>query len=394
MASCAYFPSTAALLSIFVTACLLSSVAVSKLGVFQLSKAARAAAPTFIGEWRIGTANESSLGWTVIHAPSVARRMDRARALAILNGRSLLFVGDSLTSHGTSSLVQLLTTGSWVLPLPSEPSQDNYKPVGKLVRAMVTAAARSQYSDCAKGGGLTTAAQAVHSFIHPCTEHPEIPHPGTRISYTAWRGPFNFTDEDTAVSGVRDCILEPFSRSLQPVGAQHESRSCSATSDCVHRFSKDRCDERHVFCLAAAPAIARLLEDLQPDALILNNGIWYNVYTNSSVPPVPTVDALAGVIRSAMARRAGSARPLRVVWKTTTAARERRRHVTPESQAVLVSALVAAGAEILDAYSFTSGLVANVTLADAAYYDVTHVGPAVHAEINAALLELLEDGWR
>lgn len=190
-------------------------------------------------------------------------------------------------------------------------------------------------------------------------------------------------------------MMEPFERAiLSAPSAQYDS--CNATTQCMYRFSKAKCDASRGFHLTAAPAVARLLDEQQPDALIINTGIWHayaKVYP--PVSPLQDIDEMAATIRSAIARRAGSKRPLRVVWKSTTAiVNASYSTITRELQRILESALVAAGAEVFDAYDLTLGLVANAEIAKAALFDPLHVGPAGHAEVNAALVMHLVNGWR
>lgn len=373
----------------------------SALSPFSRSARAYAALDYQQGDWRPGTAAEWSQGWTVIRTPSFTHLFDVATAREVLNGRSLLFVGDSLTMHRTRTLVHYLLSGSWVLPDSGEPSPEGYVGIGKLLYELQQDA-DSLYSenrnvhrifDCGANISIpdfSTKSFSDHWWITESSKNTERLYPGTRIDVSTWRGMYDFTDEDMAVSGVRECLTEPFLHAVEDRAARH-NYSVDVT-ECVSRYSRRRCDEEHVFRVPVAPAVTRLLDELQPDVLIINNGHWY--FNPQHIPPLATIDALAEVLRTAIAKRTGSLRPLRAIWVTTTATRDPRSNVSRSAQYALESALVAAGAEVFDAYDLTRGLTASDELVRSAFYDDLHFGPAVYAEMDAALLEHLALGWR
>ena len=377
----------------------------------------KAAAGADLPAWRHGSAVEAAQGWTVLRSPvSYALNASVERARLLLNGRRLLFIGDSVMKHQTMSLIHFLSAGTWMQPVAaiSKDVREKYVGVGALLKQTESAQrhAPNIIHDCVPRARKSTArpseAKSVsqHWWSRTCETGDAFP--GTFISYSAWRGRNAFYDEDMAASGVRRCLLEPFLKARQMPPGTVERESCSAFQDCARGVRKRHCSEKAAIRLHDAEAIARLLAELQPDVLVINTGLWEASGEGNSteaqrpVPPKIIIEAVASVIRDAIRERAeraaaGDGTPLRVIWKASTPTTDRRGAPsvlrTPCRQRALISAMLDAGAEFFDAYSLTAGLRAKGIDPSLVWYDENHFGPSVHAETNAALLGLLESGW-
>lgn len=347
----------------------------------------------------MGTELENAQGWTVVHNPSVARSLDAALARKLLNGRSVLLVGDSVTMHGAFALASALATGRWVLPFNT-----SARPLSWVTPAMTTVMKQysevervafdynPQITDCVVS--RDNGANSHHWLIGASDEHPSFPAPGTRLSFSIWRGDFNTSDEASSSSGVQACLTDPFNRALErPTGAR--TFSSAEFKACRTRILNvsGRCSEANALRLPIAQSVRRLLDELAPDVLVINNGLWYSKYWLGNIPP-ETVTSLADTIRAAIASRAKTSRPLRVVWKATTYPWKWKFSFDRRKQADIEAALVAVGAEIFNASSdLSQELLGNDEVASAGFMDGFHLGAAVHAEINARLLMHLARGW-
>jgi hypothetical protein len=113
---------------------------------------------------------------------------------------------------------------------------------------------------------------------------------------------------------------------------------------------------------------------LQPDILILNQGIW-----RSNVRSTPeTFAALLKAAKSAV--KPGG----RVIWKTTTAPRSGVA-LDDESFIQMVSGN---GIDIFDAFALTAATT-DASARHAAFWDEYHYHPIVYRELNIALLDML-----
>lgn len=346
--------------------------------------------------WRKGTAEETEAGWTMVRSPSIARSLDAALARKLLNGRTVLFLGDSVMIHGAFVLIHYLSTGRWVLPEnKTKPWYEASAPLlVRQYRDVEHAALEYDYhiSDCVPDRDMNSR----HWMIGASEAHPDHPLPGARLSLSAWRGDFNSSDESSDISGVQACLTDPFNRALRNPGAAARNVSTAVFRACRASFSKERCSEAHAIRTSIPNLSRRLVGEMQPDALILNNGLWYAKYFGGAIP-AETSAGLIEVVREAIASRAQTSRPLRVIWKTTTFPWKWSYGFDRKSQAGLEAALEAAGAEIFDEPSyFTQELLATGTddFAGAGFMDGIHPGSAVNAEIHARLLLHLARGWQ
>jgi hypothetical protein len=182
-------------------------------------------------------------------------------------------------------------------------------------------------------------------------------------------------------------MAEPFALARAGGG----DAACATLSRCAHHAGgAGTCRRADSWALPIAAALKKLLDYHAPDAAVINTGFW-------GTPDASEGADIGAAVRRAIARaRSRGARPLRVVWKSTT---PRDGRVWPVHPARFTAQLMDAGAELFDAYALTAELGAHAhdPLGAAAFYGGRgrdfHLHPAVHAEVNAALLDHLARGW-
>jgi hypothetical protein len=115
---------------------------------------------------------------------------------------------------------------------------------------------------------------------------------------------------------------------------------------------------------------------LQPDILILNQGIW-----RSNVRSTP--ETLSAFLRAAkLSVKPGG----RVIWKTTTAPRSGVAHRVDDES--FIQMVRGNDVEIFDAFALTVATT-DAPVRDAAFWDEFHYHPMVYRELNTALLDML-----
>jgi hypothetical protein len=144
----------------------------------------------------------------------------------------------------------------------------------------------------------------------------------------------------------------------------------------------------------AAPGIKRILDEERPDYVILNSGIW-GEFTDGK--DEEEHEAILAVLVAARANARNESRNLRIVWKSTTQFKDGWNkqppgYARPDKIQKFVAALVnRAEAEVFDAFAITEALI-DEKIRWKAYYDDKHFGPAVHAQLAAALIVQLVSG--
>ena len=331
----------------------------------------RAAKPL---QWRVGTPAETSAGWLVDLQPpaTCARNMSADDARLALAGRSIAMLGDSLTRDTFSALVYFLEFGSFAVPFGTRSESDKL-PGANNAGQHISQLNRITSSVVEKEPTKMSKERSWSPNLHWWGPSVRCA-PGTRLSYWSWRGK-QMLNGPTA---ERSCMATAFDR--------HGDNECGAAMKmcAAERASSPTWSETIV------PGLARILHDERPDIIVLNSGIHGGFQDGKDVAEH---DAIIDVL--AEAKRAN--KDLRVIWKTTTQSMSRRKKLSnkhPSASRLFVAKLVErAGAEVFDAFAITEFLGASGALGDAAYNDENHFGPAVHAQIGAALVAHLARGW-
>ena len=334
----------------------------------------RAAKPL---QWRVGTPAETSAGWLVDLQPpaSCARNMSADDARLALAGRSIVMLGDSLTRDTFRALVYFLEVGSFAVPF-GERSESDKRPgannagqhnwqLARMISSFVVMEPTQMNQSVEEKGWSPN-----FHWWGPSARCA----PGTRLSYWSWRGKLKLNGP----TAERSCMATAFDR--------HGDNECGAA---MKKCAAERASSP-TWRETVAPGLARILHDERPDIIVLNSGIWGGFVDGEDEGEH---DAIIDVL--AVEKRANKG--LRVIWKTTTQAKNGRKkfsYAHPSAIRLFVAKLVErAGAEVFDAFAITEFLGASGALGDAAYFNKNHFGPAVHAQIGAALVAHLARGW-
>lgn len=353
-------------------------------------------------QWRVVTdAAAAALGWVVERvgdgpggaAAGCARALSASDARAILAGQHVLFFGDSISRQHFMSFAYFFDHGSWVAPLNATATHLADALRGKKVRELDTWRAWHQLERTV----MPTLIDEVDPEGVPPAERYTTNHrywwsrdcdPGTRASFVFWSWHENVTLHSPRSLGVDECIGAPFARAR--AGARS---ACAHRAACAANFAARAPQLERVSFPEPDDGLAYVLDALAPDVVVLNSGL-HGGPRNDNGAHRAVVRRIAAVLRDAAARLAAERPPrnLRIVWRTTTRGRNPPPDWWPPSKQVGVAAdfETLCGAEVLDAWSLTEGLMqGDKGLMQGAYYDSTHSSPSVASEVNAALIALL-----
>ena len=367
--------------------------------------------------WRnVTDAAAAAQGWVVERVgdgpggsdAGCARALSPSDARKVLAGQHVLFFGDSVSRQHFYSVAHFLDHGAWVVPLDTA----TVRIAGGNVRAQ-----RALRQDPLSLRAWRTWFQVEHAvepslIVEPLDEltpngTADFPgwlrskcrywvsthcDPGTRASFVFWKWHKNVTIQSPRSLGVEECIAKPFARARAG-----ERADCSRRTSCAAGFaSSPYAPLRTQFSSSADEALAYALDTLNPDVVVLNSGLHDGPNAAGGADDAAATLRIASVLCDAAARRRAEHPPrrLRIVWRTTTRSRSAPLDgVPPSTQADAVADLEAAGAEVLDGWSLTEGLVpasdANSSLSFSAYYDRMHFSSSVVGELGAALIALL-----